>query len=195
MTEYVHLGTGEAQGATDATSIQRVSAYWASLRYGQPVPERSAIDARDIAQDLPHVFLAELVTPRVARLRICGHHVEELFGMDMRGMPVSVMFSGAARDRLAEAFEQVGRGTRVFLSLTAEDGFGLPRMRASLALLPLADANGRVTRVMGVLERAGDVGRCPRRFSIAEHADPECLANPDAIRKAPALRVINGGKR
>lgn len=173
------------------SAVAQVSAHWSSLRVSGDLPRRSALDPQALGSALPHVFLAELVTRRVARLRICGHRIEDLMGMDMRGMPVSVLFEGAARDAVMEAVEQASMGARVILSLESAGGFGCPPLKATLALLPLTDETGQITRLMGVLDRHGDIGRAPRRFTLAQSvADP--VARRDVTR--PVLRVIQGGK-
>ena len=86
------------------------------------------------------------------------------------------------------ALEQVGRGVRAMLALQAEPGFGQPEMSALLALMPLTGADGRITHVLGVLERRGQIGRRPRRFATA-------CNTPIIEDSAPMLRVIIGGKR
>lgn len=192
MSETVSNKGRSAQGS--ASVVSRVCEYWASLRYDGATPKRSDVDARMLADALPNVFLAELVTPRVARLRICGHQIEDLLGMDMRGMPLSVLFQGDARKDIAEALEQVQMGARVILSLTGDSGFGMPAMSATLALMPMADAAGRITRVMGVIERRGEIGRSPRRFALAQSMPtPEPMPTP-TLKSRPALRVIKGGR-
>ena len=177
-----------------APVVTDVVRYWAGLRIGNCPPRRDQIDASAIANALPHVFLAELLTPRVARMRISGQRIEDLLGMDMRGMPLTALFKGAARDELAEALEQVALGARVTLSLEGETGFGRPKLTAILGLLPLSDESGHITRVMGVLECMGEMGRSPRRFTLARPVAAAVteLASPRVAR--PVLRVVEGGK-
>lgn len=172
--------------------VADVTRHWASLRTANQAPNRNQIDASTIAYALPHVFLAELLTPRVARFRICGQRIEDLLGLDMRGMPITALFQGKAREEIAEALEQVARGARVTLSLEGETGFGVPKLTAVLALLPLTDTSGQITRVLGVLECKGDTGRAPRRFTLAKPLDT-AVAMP-AKQQRPFLQVLQGGK-
>jgi hypothetical protein len=167
--------------------VAKVCAHWASLRTRHALPARAALDPSELADALPHVFLAEFVTPRVARIRLCGHKVEEVMGMDLRGMPLTTLFGPNAREDITSALEIVGHGARATLILQAERGFGQPDMCAQLALMPLCDANGRISHVLGVLERHGQIGRRPRRFATAKPA-------PVATEARPMLRVISGGK-
>lgn len=174
------------------TVLGDVIRYWTSLRKGNLPPRRSQIEAGALTQALPDVFLAEIITPRIARFRLCGHRIEDLMGMDMRGMPLTVLFHGEARTEIADALEQVALGARVTLSLKGETGFGLPEMSASIALLPLTDDTGRITRILGVIDRAGAPGRRPRRFTLARVQDMPLP--PAATVARPTLRVIAGGK-
>ena len=176
------------------TRLNDVIRYWASLRDGNEPPRRSQIEAAALAQALPDVFLAEIITPRIARFRLCGHRIEDLMGMDMRGMPLTVLFQGGARQEIADALEQVALGARVMLSLQGESGFGLPSLSASLALLPLTDDSGRITRILGVIDRTGTPGRCPRRFTLAGPQTLPRAPRAPAAPVQPVLRVINGGK-
>lgn len=181
------------------SAVDLVCAYWAGLPRAGLAPDRAALDASALAAALPNLFIAELVTPRVARLRLVGHKVEDLMDMDLRGMPLTALFAGPARALLTDAIEQVGRGARVSLPLEGERGFGLPALTGQLVMLPLCDSTGQITRVLGVLDHTGGIGRKPRRFSIPARsvtALPPLATRPHASKaQRPMLRVINGGKR
>jgi hypothetical protein len=195
MTENLHdSGTLPQDGLGTYSIISRVCAYWSSLRKHGEIPERSAIDAAALGPSLPHVFLAEMITPRVAKMRICGHQIEDLQGLDMRGMPVAALFMSEARGQLCEAMAQVASGARVTLSLKSAGRMGQPELTATLALLPLADPAGKITRVMGVLERQGAIGQLPRRFDLATPLQLTTELPATRTSTRPALRVIQGGK-
>lgn len=193
--------------------------YWETVREGRTAPARSEIDPRNISQALEYTFIAEFVTPDIARLRIAGRQFEDLLGMDPRGMPLGVYFSLDARDELALALGQVSQGARAQLPLRGESGLGKPGLDGLLLLLPLTDAAGRISRVLGVLETHGQIGRTPRRFKLAAQqirittppaslppvvatgfrpAESGLAASPPPIRPAavgrPRLRVIKGGR-
>lgn len=188
-----------ANPAGPQSAIDRVCAYWGSLPRDGLAPDRAALDASMMAHALPDVFIAELVTPRVARLRLVGHRVEDLMEMEVRGMPLTALFTGPARDVLTDAVEQVGRGARVLLPVEGERGFGLPTMTGQLALLPLCDGTGAITRVLGVLEIQGSIGRKPRRLNVTTSAPlalPALQEMPRPVaHSAPIFRVIKGGKQ
>ena len=196
MTDQIIPGrTAHALPAGDS-AIDLVARHWASLPRTGLAPERAALDANALAAALPFVFIAELVTPRVARLRLTGHKVEEMMDMDVRGMPLTALFTAAARPMVMQALEQVAQGARAILPVAGEGGFGQPSLTGQLALFPLADGAGHLTRLMGVLELDGVIGRTPRRLSVTKATLTTLppLAPVDAPRKAPMLRVIAGGK-
>lgn len=176
------------QTTTDFPLVTKVCAYWSGLRARHALPKRTMIDPSAMAEALPHLFLAEFISPRVVRIRLCGHALEDMMGMDLRGMPLTALFTAGARADIMAALEQVGHGARATLALQAEPGFGQPDMIAQLALMPLTDEEGRITHAMGVVERHGQIGRRPRRFSSIR-------AEPTVTDAAPMFRVITGGKR
>lgn len=159
--------------------------YWEEVRGDRVAPARSEIDPRAIAQALEYTFIAELVTPQIARLRIAGRHFEQLLGMDARGMPLGVFFSLDARDELALALAQVAQGARAQLPLRGESGLGKPGLDGLLVLLPLTDSQGQITRVLGVLETHGQIGRHPRRFKLAAQQGPIATRPKSDTRSTP----------
>lgn len=180
--------------ALDFPAVRAVQRHWEDLRAGRAAPARAEIDPRLLAESLTNTFVAELVAPGVARLRLAGQHLHDLLGMEPRGMPLSVLFLGAGRDELASALVQVQQGARVVLPLRSDKAMGQPVLDGMLALMPLMDGDGRISRVLGVLESHGVVGRAPRRFRTLA-APREALDRPLLARGAkPALRLIEGGK-
>jgi hypothetical protein len=183
----------------DYPRVARVLAYWEGLRAGRIAPTRTEIDPAGIAEHLEVMFVAEVVAPGIARFRLAGQHLATLAGMEPRGMPLSCLFEAPARDGLAQAVAQVGMGARVILPLRADRGIGRPGLEGRLALLPLSDADGRITRILGALETCGQPGRPPRRFRLTGPAEgavsvaalPQPQATPEARRAA--FRLIPGG--
>ncbi|SEP58825.1 hypothetical protein SAMN04488092_101277 [Thalassovita taeanensis] len=148
--------------------IAEVEAYWTALRGARAVPARIDIDPRGIEGALSHTFLLERVAPGVGRLRLAGMHLNDLLGMEVRGMPLSALFAPQHRARIADLMEQVCACPAIAdLTLTAERGIGKPALEARMKMLPLTDSQGRVTRILGCLSMLGHVGRAPRRLMIA----------------------------
>lgn len=144
-------------------------AYWEGLRRGRLVPNRSDIDPRGIDSGLEYAFIIERVAPGMGRFRLAGMHLNDLMGMEVRGMPLTALFAPAGRKRVAEVTEAVFTGPAVAeLELVAETGIGKPPLKARLLILPLKSDLGDVNRALGCLIAEGDeIGRTPRRFDVA----------------------------
>lgn len=196
MTDFSPLAHDLDPSSDDM--IAGVARYWASLPRTGAAPDRAALDAAALAPVLPFLFVAELVTPRVARLRVVGHRIEDLMGMDLRGMPLTALMTAPARDLVAQALDHVARGGRATLTLRGESGFGQPDLNVTMALMPLSDGQGNLTRVLGVLDLRGATGRKPRR--LAPGLAPLTVLPPlpqvprSDDRTVPHLRVIRGGR-
>lgn len=168
----------------DYAAIRAVLGYWESRRGARIAPARSEIEPAPLAEVLRFMFIAEIVAPGVARLRFAGQHLHDLLGMEPRGMPLSCLLAAPSRDELAGALARVQKGARVQLPLRAARALGKPGMDALLALMPLTDSAGQITRVLGVLETHGQIGRTPRRFDLA--AEPATLDSVPGAEPAAA---------
>jgi hypothetical protein len=172
--------------------VNRVQAYWERLRAGRIAPARTEIDPGHVADLLDIMFVAETVAPGIARFRLAGQQLAALAGMEPRGMPLSCLFDAGARDELAQAITQVTRGARVVLALRADRGLGRPTLDARLALLPLADTQGRITRILGAFETCGQIGRGPRKFRLSGPILPVAaagLSDATGTKPTPAAQI------
>ncbi len=143
-------------------------AYWEALRAGRQMPARSEFDPRGIEETLACTFVAEKVAPSVARIRVAGSVMSEALGMDVRGMPITAFIDPESRDALSEATrDMLASPALVEIELTARRGFGRKPVHARMLLLPMSDAEGDVTRIVGCLDIDGGLGKTPRRFQIA----------------------------
>lgn len=150
-------------------AMSEVRAYWEALRNGRLVPLRSEIDPRGIERALEYAFILEKVAPRVTRFRLAGMHLTDLMGMEVRGMPLTALFTPEARVQVAAMTEAVFATPQIAeLSLSAETGFGKPAMDAHLLILPLRSDLGDINRALGCLVADGHIGRAPRRFTVTD---------------------------
>ncbi len=153
--------------ATHFPALRQIEAYWEGLRMGRLVPMRSEIDPRGIERALEYTFMLERIAPGLARFRLAGTHLNDLLGMEVRGMPFTSFFTPAARNIVTDTLERVFDAPQVAeLELSAEKGIGKPGMDARLILLPLRSDLGEVTRIIGALVAVGAIGRAPRRFEV-----------------------------
>ena len=148
--------------------INEVEAYWEGLRNGRAMPSRSEVDPRGLQRALSNAFIIERIAPRQARFRLAGHHLHDLMGMDVRGMPLSAVFEPETRDELGDLLAAMFDTPQVArMSLIAPRGVARPGLEASLILLPLLNEKGEVARALGALAFEGRIGRAPRRMVIS----------------------------
>ncbi len=151
-------------------AIAQIDAYWEALRGDRQVPLRAEIDPRGIDQALEYAFILERIAPKVARFRLAGMHLNELMGMEVRGMPVTTLFEPADRASvttlLEHVFEQPAKA-RLRLG-TAPGTWGHAGTAGELLLLPLRSDLGDISRALGCLVTDGiPIGRAPHRFTVA----------------------------
>ena len=87
--------------------LRQAEAYWSALRDGAGIPKRSQIDPRGLENLLEYAFIVERVAPGIARFRLAGQHLVQLSGMEVRGMPMTALFTPASRATIGAALEQV----------------------------------------------------------------------------------------
>lgn len=161
-------------------AIALVEAYWEGLRNGRAVPARSDIDPRGMNDALEYAFILERIAAGVARFRLAGTHISDLMGMEMRGMPLTAMFTPNSRVKVSAAMEDVFDGPEIIqISLRGERGIGRRAMDAQLLLCPLKSDLGDVNRVLGCLQSRGDIGRQPRRFEVLDIIRRPIFINPN----------------
>lgn len=151
----------------DHPALAQIRGYWEGLRARGALPARSEIDPRGIERALEHAFIAERVAPGVARLRLAGMHLNDLMGLEVRGMPLTVFFEPVARDAVARLVELAFSGEApVEIAMESGRGIGRPGLDAKMLLLPLRNEAGEIARVLGGFAATGEIGRAPRRFRL-----------------------------
>lgn len=159
--------------------IQQAEAYWMALRSGTDIPFRSQIDPRGLDKVLEYAFILERVAPGIARFRLAGQHLCALVGMEVRGMPLTAMFTPAARGEISAALEHVFDTPAIAeVTLEGEKQSLRGACEARMILLPLKSDAGETTRILGVLIADGDFGRQPRRFDVTRTSLRDLNAAP-----------------
>ncbi|MEX0338839.1 MAG: PAS domain-containing protein [Arenibacterium sp.] len=147
--------------------IRQAEAYWSALRQGDSIPRRSDVDPRGLENLLHCAFVLESVAPGIARFRIAGRHIVDVSGMEVRGMPITAMFSARARQDMSDALtEMFNTPSIVELTLTSQPSAGRRLFEAHMALLPLKDEQDKVTRALGVLVAEDNRDPKPARFEV-----------------------------
>jgi hypothetical protein len=129
-------------------------AYWEALRQGTTLPARADLDPRGLAGVLDRVFLAERIGRGLAQVGLAGSALTHLAGAELRGLPLSCLFSAESRPGLAETLEEVFAGPAVAEIDLGSDRECQGRACARLVLMPLRDEGGlrQLFGVMGLAE-------------------------------------------
>lgn len=169
----------------------QVRAYWESLRQAGSIPMRVALDPRGMTGVLDRVFLAERIGRGVAQVRIAGSALGEIGGMDLRGLPLTVLFCAEARDLVGQIIEQVIHEPAVAeLDLISDRGNG--QVIAQLALMPLADDQDRKL-VLGAFGFAPEAQRrC--KLKVVRRREQRLLGRPEPMA-VPAPAPVASARR
>jgi hypothetical protein len=167
----------ETRNSAVFDGLAQVRAYWEGLRAEASVPTRAALDPRGLSGVLDRVFIAERIGIGLAQVGIAGSGLAEFAGMDLRGLPLSCLFTSESRPLLAQTLERVFTGLSLAeVDLGSDRGStGVPIAR--LLLMPLADDAGRRTVLGAVGFAQGISGRC--KFQVLARRE-EQLALPAA---------------
>ncbi|MDV7269755.1 PAS domain-containing protein [Thioclava sp. A2] len=192
----IALGQPATTGARVANEMR---AYWEALRGGRLVPSRADVDPRGIDRALECAFILERVAPGMGRFRLAGMHLNDLMGMEVRGMPLTAFFAPVGRKQIAEIIEAMFQQPAIVeIDLRAETAIGKPELKAKLLILPLKSDLGDVTRALGCLVAEGDIGRTPRRFEVVASTVTPIIQGTPTPREEPApvrpeaLNLIDG---
>lgn len=191
--EAVKAGTrGPRKDARTEAHLRAFRAHWEACRLGADVPKRADIDPRAIEPLISSAFIAERIAPGVVRLRVAGMDLNDLMGMEVRGMPLTTFIAPSDRDAFALRLVDLFDGPAILrMNLTSRRGLGRPALGATLMMLPLRSDLGDISRALGCLVTDGPTGRTPRRFDIVR-AETVPLSGDGMERSAAPLRAING---
>ena len=177
--------------------LAQVRAYWEGLRDGATLPARTALDPRGLSGVLDRVFLAERIGAGLVQVRIAGSGLTDFAGEDLRGLPLSCLFTPESRPLLAQSIE------RVFVEpAVAELDLGSDRATAGvplarLLLLPLAEETDRrlILGAFGFV--AATSARCKfqvlarREERVLLTAPPKVEATVEPIRRFGHLSLVH----
>lgn len=152
---------------SDDPNLSALESHWNNLRTERLIPYRSDIDPRSIANCLEYAFVLERASVGAARFRLAGMHLNDVTKMDVKGLPLSCLFTPDARNDLGRTLARVfDVPTKVHLSLNCDRGFARADVAAQMVLLPMQDDLGLTTCVLGGLVCEARPMRHALRFSI-----------------------------
>ena len=82
---------------TNPTALNELEHYWSSLPRTRGVPLRKDVDPFAMGALLEDSFILERDAPGVARIRIAGHNIAKLVGVEPRGLPLTAVLLPDAR--------------------------------------------------------------------------------------------------
>ena len=181
----------------DGSLLNLFKSYWDSARGDAVIPARTSIDPSHLDAALPFSFVAERVAPQTLRLRVAGHRLSQLLGMDARGMPLCTFFTTPAREQLGPVVEQVMTGPAMAeMRLSLSRGLIRTPIEATMVLMPLQGPHGICDRVMGAI--FSDFITNPRmaRFEIQPKTiRVEPITSPERRGQNPRIYAVGGGQR
>jgi hypothetical protein len=139
--------------------------YWSSLRSGGDVPERTRIEPASMSLILGHSMILDRLRPNMVRVRVGGRVMNDMMGMDVRGLPFRAFFEIAERDKAVALVETVFTDPATLeLDLTCAAPEGT--VHARMLVLPLRDRQDRVSKALSCIAVDRIDGLPPHRFSI-----------------------------
>ncbi|GGH17979.1 PAS domain-containing protein [Cribrihabitans marinus] len=182
------LGTGQS-----LSPIRQAEAYWTAMGGPGAIPRRSDLDPRGLGNILDQTLLLERIAPGLARVRLAGRVLHGLAGMDLRGMPMTALFDARSRAGFSDVLRSVFDGPgSAHLSLAVGAARCGDRQSAGMALLPLRDNAGAVSRALGVLVVDGDRDALPPcRLTITGTQITDLAARPEVDpSRRRSLRLV-----
>jgi hypothetical protein len=82
---------------------QIVARQWQAKRCQGGIPARKDIVPQQMEGALDHMFLLSYGVGGLARFRVIGQELQNLMGMDPRGMPIQAVFNDTCRPEVAKA--------------------------------------------------------------------------------------------
>lgn len=145
--------------------LEQAWRYWTSQRMGADLPRRTAMDPKAMGPILGHSMILDRVRPGTVRVRLGGHVLHDLMGMEVRGLPVRAFFDIADRTRVMDQIEQVFETPATLeFDLISEGPDGI--ITGRMLVLPLIDGAGQVTKALAVLVTDRMTSDPPRRFQL-----------------------------
>lgn len=148
--------------------ILEVFNYWEDLRAGRLAPLRSELDPRKISQVIDHVFVLEYKNPLDVRFRLAGMGLCKMLGMELRGMPARALFEIDHRDELGRVLDDMVTAPKIIELVLKAPSHGTPVLNARMLLLPMQNAEGQYSRILGCLVSDDPPLQFPARLNILD---------------------------
>ncbi|MGN6548378.1 MAG: PAS domain-containing protein [Pararhizobium sp.] len=166
---------------------RRLFDYWNEMRGDRRAPTRRAIDPAEIRSLLPSLFILEASTGGVLAFRLAGTGVCTLFGLELRGGPLSGLWiDGGARSALAAAAGAMHDLQPAVVRLAGESRSGRS-LALEMCLLPLTANEEGERQILGIM--------APLDAPHWLHADPLVGVVTEAVRLVDVAAETNRPRR
>ncbi|HUD50988.1 PAS domain-containing protein [Parvibaculum sp.] len=167
--------------------------YWNAARAGRPAPLRSEIEPGAIRRVLPHVFILERQSEQNYRFRLAGTGLCGIYGMEFRGHNFLAMWQDDCQESLEKAFLEVtNNGNVAIVEYTASTN-DHREATFEMILLPLAQDNGAITRVLGAAVPIDDFTWIGERLFARQWIDRLQILDPERMPKRE--RAVESARR
>lgn len=132
--------------------------YWRSLAQGAVTPPRQAFNPAEVGELLPQVFMLDLGAGSLP-FRLAGEFLIDLHGKPLRGLDFQSLFTPGGRRVVTQAaLAALNDPDPTVLTC---DGFSADgrQLGLEITLAPLAGADGRVERLLGLYQPTSLVAR------------------------------------
>lgn len=132
-------------------AAKAILSYWRSVAPETGAPERSAIDPRALKAHLPDLFILERMDRAVFAFRLAGTRLCARYGRELRDHDFVRLWQTRQHGQILGALNQTLQNAEPVLIKGAAatlDGKSVP---FDIVLMPLNDAEGRPTRILGAM--------------------------------------------
>ncbi|WP_083484469.1 PAS domain-containing protein [Loktanella sp. 3ANDIMAR09] len=151
-----------------ARLLSVLEADWRTISRTSPVPRHADIDPLALHAALPHAFVAQQTGLDALRIRVAGQALHDGMGFDPRGMSVGCFFTDDAGARVVALMQDCLADPAILgVPLIGARRFSRHPVRGYVLALPLADATGQVTKIMGAIVSHDTRTRSGLRWDVA----------------------------
>jgi len=164
-------------------TISALFDYWNAKRAGRPAPMRSEINPGEIRSILPNVFILERESDTCFRFRLAGTGLCGIYGMEFRNHNLLSMWQEDCLDTLRNALDEVTRNAAVSVVEYTASTNEHREATFEMILLPLAQDNGVITRIIGAAVPVDDLPWIGSHLLARQWIDRLQILNPDRMPK------------
>lgn len=163
-------------------------------------PTHAALEPLQMEETLPYAFVLKRAGPGKANIRVAGQRVHDYFNEDLAGCGFDNWFQPSSAEFASELLEAAFTlPAIVSFAVIAKRGFGRQSVNGQILLLPMRDAQGNISRILGALVTDGTLPSFPLRFEL-DHSQairwepqegqfPDRRARSRAAAKSPETRA------